>query len=567
MKQLLGVLATVVTLVIVVALVTSKSITADSPPRVTIPGQGAVLGSVAETLWTKQKFYSFRGIPYAESPSGELRFKPPVNRRPWQGTYDARNFGKRCPVITSVGKLNANQLQEDLEDCLNLSVYSKNLAAKQPVMFYIYGGGFTNGSASDHPPHHLLEKEIVLVVAQYRVGALGWLTTLTDDMPGNAPVLDLLLALAWVQKHIHAFGGDPTRVTIVGQSAGAAMSGALLLSPQTPEHYFKRSIVQSGAITAPWAINRTPYAQVQRICEALQCAKCEDKREAYNCLRQVDVLQLLRVTTEESFSPVIGDVQGVLPAEPQTLLRKFKRTVPLMTGFTKHDGTFVLATLYDILLAKYGSIAKLTVRHLANTLIDLGKDRTCLSNNLLLRMLFRPEILDTNNHTAAWPAYIDIANIVYMKSPVITYANELQRRGAAPVYLYTFDYAGEHTRFGYELGNSQYPFEGGVHHSNDNIYVFATHKLNAYDTRIAKKMVDLWYSFIADGVPRVADQPELSIKAMETESGPYFHINEVVSVDSDILNELTVTADDPERYKLIRTFALPPVLPPIVPID
>lgn len=103
-----------------------------------------------------------------------------------------------------------------------------------------------------------------------------------------------------------------------------------------------------------------------------------------------------------------------------------------------------------------------------------------------------------------------------MKSPVIAYANELQRRGATPVYLYTFDYAGEHTRFGYEFGNSQYPFEGGVHHSNDNIYVFPTHKLNVNDTKIAKKMVDLWYSFAADGVPKVPDQPELSIKPMKS---------------------------------------------------
>ncbi|XP_069967275.1 glutactin isoform X2 [Bactrocera oleae] len=493
--------------------------------------------------------------------------KPPVSRRPWQGTFDARNFGKRCPVITTVGKLNAEQLAEDLEDCLNLNVYTKNLAAKQPVMFYIYGGGFYNGSASDHPPQHLLEKDIVLVVPQYRVGALGWLTTHTVDMPGNAPVMDLLLALGWVQNHIHAFGGDPTRVVIFGQSAGAVMSGALLLSPKTPEHYFKRSIVQSGAITASWGINRTPLAQVKRICEALQCEQCADKRVQYECLRKVDVLTLLRVTTEESFSPVIGDEQGVLPAEPQTLLRNLKRTVPLMAGFTKHDGTFVLATLYDTLVARYGSISKLTVRQLANTLIDLGKDSTSLSNNLLLRMLFKPNILDTNNHTAAWPAYIDIANIIYIKSPVIAYANELQRRGAAPVYLYTFDYAGEHTRFGYEFGNSQYPFEGGVHHSNDNIYVFATHKLNANDTQIAKKMVDLWYTFAADGIPKVADQPALSIQAMASESGPYFHINQEVSVDSDILTELTATVDDPESYKLIRTSTLPPALPPFVPID
>ncbi|XP_017483202.1 PREDICTED: glutactin-like isoform X1 [Rhagoletis zephyria] len=553
MRVFLGILALALVITII-TLTVSKAIPTDSPV-VNIYGQGPVRGSYDETLWTKQQFLSFRGIPYAESPSGKLRFKPPTSRKPWQKTFDAQNFGKRCPVITSVSKLNASKLKDDLEDCLNLSVYTKSLNARQPVMFYIYGGGFSNGSASDHPPHHLLEKDIVLVVPQYRIGALGWLTTLTEEMPGNAPVMDLQLALSWVQKYIYTFGGDRDKVTIFGQSAGAAMSGALLLSPKTSESYFKRSIVQSGAITAFWAINREPLAQVKRICEALNCEQCDDSAEQYKCLRSVNVLQLLRVTTAESFSPVVADVFGVLPSEPRVLLENLKRTVPLMAGFTKHDGSFALATLYDSIVAMLGSISKLTVRQFANTLIDVGKDSTSLSNNLLLRMLFEQELLESNNHTAAWPAYFDAANIIAMKSPVIAYANGLQRRGAAPVYLYSFDYEGEHTRFGYEFGNSQYPFEGGVHHSNDNIYLFATHKLNANDTRIAMKMVDLWYSFAVHGEPKVGDQPELDIRAMKTEAGPYFHINKQITLGSDILSELTATVDDPDSHKLIRPSA------------
>ncbi|XP_004518726.1 glutactin [Ceratitis capitata] len=549
MNRFICIVSTIFVLAII--LVTTNTISTQSY-QVNIPGQGAVTGSVDQTLWTKQKFYSFRGIPYAESPSGPLRFKAPRSRSPWQGAYDARHFGKRCPVITTVAKLSDEQLKEDLEDCLNLSVYTKRLKAKQPVMFYIYGGGFYNGSAADHPPHHLLEKDIVLVVAQYRIGALGWLTTLTEEMPGNVPVMDLMLALNWVQEYIKVFGGDPSRVTIFGQSAGAAMSGALLVSPKTPERYFNRSIVQSGAIVAPWAVNRKPLQQVKLVCEALKCADCGDKLSQYECLREVTVLELLRVTTDKSFSLVIGDVFGVLPDEPSVLLESLERTVPIMTGFTKHDGSFVLATLYDTIIAHYGSLSKFTVRQLANVLIDLGKDSTGLSNNLLLHTLFKPEILDSYNHSAAWPAYFDIANIIFMKSPVISYASGLQRKMLHPVFLYSFDYAGEHTRFGYEFGNSHYPFQGGVHHSNDNIYLFATHKLNSNDTLMAKKMVDLWYSFAVEGVPSVREQAGLTVKAMETESGPYFHINDQLSLGSDILTELTATVDDPENYKLIK---------------
>lgn len=165
-----------------------------------------------------------------------------------------------------------------------------------PVMFYIYGGGFYNGSNIDHPPRYLLEKDIVLVVPNYRVGALGWLSTLKEHMPGNAAVGDLLLALQWVQENIYLFGGDPKQVTIFGQSAGAAMSGVLLLSPHTPAEFFQKSIVQSGSIFGTWAINRQPKEQVQRICMALKCEKCESENELDQCLRNVKVSKLLEAT-------------------------------------------------------------------------------------------------------------------------------------------------------------------------------------------------------------------------------------------------------------------------------
>ncbi|XP_067648578.1 glutactin-like [Eurosta solidaginis] len=555
MKWLIGVVIVVVTLAtIIVALTISKSIITTESIEVDLPGQGAVLGSIDETLWTHQKFYSFRGVPYAESPSGKLRFKAPISRAPWKGTFDARHFGKRCPDIGTVSLLNSSQLKEDLEDCLSLSIYTKNLDAKQPVMFYIYGGGFYNGSASNHPPYYLLEKDMVLVVVQYRVGALGWLTTLTDEMPGNAPLMDVLLALDWVQKYIHVFGGDPASVTIFGQSAGTAMSGVLLMSPKSSVKHFKRSILQSGSIMGPWGINRAPLQQVESICEALNCVGCKMKQKQHECLERVDVFNLLKVTRKVRFSPVIGDVHGILPTEPKTLLESLNRTASFMMGFTKHDGSFALANTYDDIVSIHGSISKLTVRQFANILIDGNNDYTKLSNNVLLRMLFKQEILDTYNHTAAWPAYIDIANIVYMKSPVIAYANALQRlSGTKDVYMYSFDYAGEHTRFGYYKSNAHYPFYGGVHHTNDNIYLFATHQLNEKDTKFSKKMVDLWYNFAAEGEPRVEDQPELFIPAMETESGPYFHIDKEVTLGSDILTELTATVDDPYNYKLIKS--------------
>ncbi|XP_075161852.1 esterase Q [Haematobia irritans] len=543
-----------VILVIVVALVsiygstslayTTQTITLD------LPGQGTIQGNFDTTSWSNQTFMRFLGIPYAESPSKELRFKHAVKRLPWRHILDATQYGRRCPVITTINELSESELRQDLEDCLNLCVYTKNLNAKQPVMFYIYGGGFYNGSNIDHPPHYLLEKDIVLVVPNYRVGALGWMSTKSEEMPGNSPVSDLYVALQWVQDYIHIFGGDSMQVTIFGQSAGTAMSGSLLFSPKTPARYFQRSIQQSGSIFSPWAINRKPVEQVYRICRAVGCARCETKNDSYQCLRNVPVKTILEVTQEESFSPIIEDFYGILPQEPSELITNLKRSIPLMTGFTKHDGSFVLASVYDGLKELVGNLSYVTVHQFAKAILTMSKDNTGLANNLLTKMLFSNDLLYTNDHKRAIPAYFDLTSILAMKSPVITLARLMYEKSLAPVYLYSFDYGGSHTRFGYEFGNSHYPFEGGVHHSDDNIYLFSTHTLNEADTEVAKNMVDLWTSFATIGKPILENKFE--ILPMSSVVGPYFHIKESVDMDNDVLKELTSTLDDPDNYKLDR---------------
>uniref|UniRef100_T1PJL9 Carboxylic ester hydrolase n=1 Tax=Musca domestica TaxID=7370 RepID=T1PJL9_MUSDO len=492
----------------------------------------------------------FLGIPYAESPSRELRFKHAVKKSPWRHILDATTHGRRCPVITTIRELSESELGQDLEDCLNLCVYTKNMTEQKPVMFYIYGGGFYNGSNIDHPPNYLLEKDIVLVVPNYRIGALGWLSTRSENMPGNAPVSDLYVALQWVQDYIHLFGGDPKQVTIFGQSAGTTMSGSLLFSPKTPETYFQRSIQQSGSIFSSWAFTRNPLEQAERICKAVGCSFCDNIDFLYVCLRNVAVPKILEVTEEESFGPIVNDFYGILPREPAELITQLNRSIPLMTGFTKHDGSFVLATVYDNVKAAIGNFSHITVREFAYTIISKANDNTGLADNLLLKMLFSNELLHSTDHKKALPAYFDLTNIVAMKSPVISLATRMFRKGLAPVYLYSFDYEGSNTRFGYEFGNDHYPFEGGVHHSNDNIYLFSTHKLNEADTKVSKNMVQLWTSFAITGKPSLESHQE--ILPMSDEDGPYFHINTGVTNDYDVLKELTATIDDPENYKLDR---------------
>lgn len=132
-------------------------------------------------------------------------------------------------------------------------------------MFYIHGGGFFLNDASRYPPNYLLERDIVLVVAQYRLDALGFLSTQTNEIPGNAGLLDIIQALHFVKENIANFGGDPSQITVFGQSSGAAMISALMISPIVPQNLFQRAIVQSGSVFAPWAYSNEPVADARNI--------------------------------------------------------------------------------------------------------------------------------------------------------------------------------------------------------------------------------------------------------------------------------------------------------------
>lgn len=161
-------------------------------------------------------------------------------------------------------------------------------------MVYIHGGSLYLGAAHHHPPNYLLEKDVVLVVAQYRLGPLGFLSTDTDDIPGNAGVMDVILALQWVQKHISYFGGSKDSVTLFGQSAGAFLVSSLLYSPYTPPDLFHRIILQSGAaVRSTFAFDENVKENTKDIAQAAGCPFLETVQNITECFMEMDVKTML----------------------------------------------------------------------------------------------------------------------------------------------------------------------------------------------------------------------------------------------------------------------------------
>ena len=199
------------------------------------PVEGVVDGEVARYL----------AIPYAPPPTGERRFRPPGSPPPWPGVHDGSRPGPAAPQAGAPGPTD--------EDCLHVNVTVPASATDgrlRPVVVWIHGGGFTGGSAE--APHTRLDRlvvaaDVVGVTVGYRLGALGWLApAAAGDVTANVGLLDQIAALRWVRDAITGFSGDPHRVTVMGQSAGA-MSAAALVAAPAAQGLLHRVILQSGA--------------------------------------------------------------------------------------------------------------------------------------------------------------------------------------------------------------------------------------------------------------------------------------------------------------------------------
>nr|XP_045582389.1 esterase E4-like isoform X1 [Procambarus clarkii]XP_045582390.1 esterase E4-like isoform X1 [Procambarus clarkii] len=218
-------------------------------------------------------YYAFRGIPYAEPPVGSLRLEEPVEARGrWAGGHlNASTFRPSCPQYNHKHKLILGD-----EDCLYLNVYTPKLPESRegskglPVFVFIHGGGYVRGSASSHGAARLLAHNVVLVTFNYRLGALGFISTNDTTIPGNYGVLDQIAALQWVKFNIDQFGGDPNRVTLGGFSAGAASAHLFMLSPRS-RGLMHRAVIMSGSTYCSWATSAQPQKYASVLAQGLGC--------------------------------------------------------------------------------------------------------------------------------------------------------------------------------------------------------------------------------------------------------------------------------------------------------
>jgi para-nitrobenzyl esterase len=302
---------------------------------------GLVRGTVGSGIRT------FLGVPFAAPPIGALRFRSPQPAASWQGVRNATHFGSPCPQVAGIFAPNGQGSTN--EDCLFLNVYTPTPArSPRPVMVWIHGGGFTAGSASQYDASVLSARgQAVVVTINYRLGPIGFLALpglsaeSRDGSSGNYGIEDQQAALRWVRRNIAAFGGNPSDVTIFGESAGGLSVCDQLVSPRVA-NLFQRAITESGPCAARQATLAAAEAQSGTAAARVGCA---DPATQVACLRALPVATLL---TSGGFSG--PNVDGaVLPKQiPDAIAAGRFNRVPVMEGTNHDEDRLFVALQFDL---------------------------------------------------------------------------------------------------------------------------------------------------------------------------------------------------------------------------
>ncbi|MGD9619968.1 MAG: carboxylesterase/lipase family protein [Mycolicibacterium sp.] len=454
---------------------------------------GAVRGVIADD----HRF--FAGIPYAASPVGQLRWKPPEPVPKWVGVRDAGRLGPRC--IQDLGGDIELGRQTD-EDCLTVNIWTPVVSDSgrpepRPVMVWIHGGSFVNGSGGVYDARRLAARgDIVVVTINYRLGPLGFLAHPAlgpaGDV-GNYGLLDQQAAMRWVRDNIAQFGGNPDKVTVAGESAGGMSVCDHLVSPGS-RGLFSAAIIQSAPCQAQGAL---PVAQARSIDYAAEVG-CADPASVAGCLRGLPVGKLRKplwyynIGDDELIGPVTGT--AVLPVDPVAGFDEGRAArVPIMIGTNRDEFTLFVALEY----LRRGKVYQPS-DYPGLLAATFGADAAAVAERYPLSAFDSvPVAYSTAVTDGVFACVADrMAEALASDPGRAVYAYEFNDRGApAPDPLRTL------------------PFPVGASHSLELRYLFdvgGAPPLNPAQIKLSDQMMDYWAHFVARGAPRADGQPDWS---------------------------------------------------------
>jgi para-nitrobenzyl esterase len=431
--------------------------------------------------------YIFKGIPFAAPPVKELRWKAPQPVVPWKGTLAATKFGPS--PVQSDPKPFMMWTQEFItpaeplsEDCLYLNIWTpaKSAVEKLPVLVWIYGGGFMSGSGACpvYDGEEIATQGIVYITINYRVGIFGFMAhpELSAEVPtrssGNYGLMDQIAALKWVRENIESFGGDPAKVTIAGQSAGAMSVQALVASPLA-KGLFRAAIAQSGSIASRPSQNLKEAEKAGvTVSEKVQSKNLAGLR----ALSSDSLLRLSGTLVFGTFSPITDG--HVLPEDGQSIFRNKKHNdVPVIAGWVSGDADLVMGPPQSADKFRENASSKFTAKWAEfERLFPASTEEQVKASQRKLAML----------RFAGFPDY------------------QWARSNKSDTYLYHFTYV--------PTDKPGFPNYGAFHTSE---VPFALHTLSRWDRpwvekdfAVERTMSAYWVNFVKTGDPNGAGLPK-----------------------------------------------------------
>jgi len=467
---------------------------------------------------------SFKGIPFAQPPVGDLRWRAPQPVKNWQGVRKADDFGPRCMQHTGPNADYWFRSNGMSEDCLYLNVWTPANSNNErlPVLVYVFGGGFQNGDGSEprYDGESMARKGMVAVSLNYRTNIFGFFShpELTKESghyaSGNYGLLDQVAAIEWVQKNIAAFGGDPKRVTVAGESAGSISVSALMASPLSRD-LMAGAIGESGALIS--TLPPRPLAQTEK-----DGAKFAE-------LAGAGSLQDLRAMSAQKIQEVVAKMAPMGGGAPGSA------TAPALRFSANLDGYFLPKTPLEIFeageQAKVPLLAGSNSQEMAGRLI-LGQSEPTLENfAAAVRKLYgdkADEVLKVyapKNDEEVMQAATDLASARFIAHSTWTWTELQMRTGGHPVYRYFYARA----RLPY-LGmpgqtpppaNSAITAHGAVHsaeiqYAMGNLALDPRYSWDAEDHKVSHTMQSYFVNFIKTGNPNGAGVPEWPAYAADT---------------------------------------------------
>ncbi|KAI8419712.1 hypothetical protein MSG28_008399 [Choristoneura fumiferana] len=464
---------------------------------------GRVRGSVAHD----GSHAAYLGIPYA-TVTPDHRFKEPGPEPKWNGILEAYNENIKCTQ-----RYNSHVIGQ--EDCLAVNVYTPlDITAPLPVLVFIHGGGFRDGSGSPaiYGPEYLVKQGVILVTMNYRLEILGFLCLGTKNAPGNAGMKDQVAALRWVKRNIRVFGGDPDNVTLFGESAGAASVSLHLISPMS-KGLFNKAIMQSGTALAPWSLQFEPLKIAKAIVRSLGY-ETEDIDEIYKILMTKPAKELMATRvprkqgdvnqSENIFVPciekMVPGVKQFLPDTPHNLISSGQYLkMPMIIGHNNAEGYLFVGKENDTTISQL-DFSKALPRDL---LIPNEKDKLKVAQELKYRYMGDKEVSkDTLDQLSSFEGDLGI------KYPVISTIDLVLKTSTKPLFTYRLDYDGWLNVAKLSSGFMRAP---GATHADDLFYMFKPFfpMLHMLERDMLNKVTSMWTNFAKFGDPTPEDSTGL----------------------------------------------------------